>query len=83
MLLLLLSLPFVAALVAACMPSGSRHRPAAVGAIATGAALLLAILQFGRIADGEVPRQQFDWLPELGLTLVLRMDGLALSLIHI
>src|SRR5690606_5302341 len=71
------SLPFVAALVAACMPAGSRHRPAAVAAIATAGALLLAILQFGRIADGEVPRQQFDWLPDLGLVLVLRMDGLA------
>ena len=77
MLLLLLSLPFAAALVAACMPTGSRHRPAAVGAVATGAALLLAIFQFDRIAAGEIPRQQFDWLPDLGLALVLRMDGLA------
>lgn len=77
MLLLLLSLPFAAALVAACMPTGSRHRPAAVAAIATGGALLLAILEFGRIAEGEVLRRQIDWLPDFGLTLVLRMDGLA------
>lgn len=77
MLLLLLSLPFAAALVAACMPTGSRHRPAAVAAIATAGALLLAILQFGRIAEGEVLRKQIDWLPDFGLALVLRMDGLA------
>lgn len=77
MLLLLLLLPFGAAFVAACMPSGSRHRPAAVSALATLAALILAVAQFDRIAIGEVPKERHPWLPDLGLDVVLRMDGLA------
>ncbi|WP_020654468.1 monovalent cation/H+ antiporter subunit A [Massilia niastensis] len=74
---LLVLLPFFGAFVAACMPGGSRTRPAAVSGVVTLAALLLAIFQFGRIAGGEVPTSTFRWLPEFGLDIVLRMDGLA------
>ena len=77
MLLLQLLLPFAAALVAACMPGDSRDRPAAVAGGATVVALLLAIVQFGNIASGEVPQERFAWLPSLGLDIILRMDGLA------
>ncbi|HEX8601717.1 MAG TPA: monovalent cation/H+ antiporter subunit A, partial [Pseudoduganella sp.] len=77
MLLLLLLLPFAAAFIAACMPAGSRSRPAAVAGIATLAALVLAIGQFGGIAAGEVPQMRFAWLPSFGLDIILRMDGLA------
>ncbi|MCS0589557.1 monovalent cation/H+ antiporter subunit A [Massilia norwichensis] len=73
----LVLLPFVGAFVALCMPGGSRTRPAAAAAIATLAALLLTIAQFGRIAGGEVLRMRAAWLPEAGLDLVWRMDGLA------
>ncbi len=77
MLLLLLLLPFAAALVAACMPGGSRDRPAAVAGVATLAALVLAIGQFGAIAAGGVPQMRFAWLPAFGVDILLRMDGLA------
>lgn len=77
MLLLLLLLPFAATFIAACMPGGSRDRPAAVAGVATLAALVLAISQFGAIAAGEVPQMRFAWLPSLGLDIILRMDGLA------
>ncbi|GGX78484.1 monovalent cation/H+ antiporter subunit A [Massilia dura] len=77
MLLLLLLLPFAAALVAACMPGGSRARPAAVAGVATLAALVLAIGQFGAIAAGGVPQMRFAWLPAFGVDILLRMDGLA------
>jgi len=68
---------FCGAFVAVCMPAGSRSRPAAVAGIATLAALLLAIAQFGSIRAGEVVTERFAWLPQSGLDLVWRMDGLA------
>ncbi|MCC2972715.1 monovalent cation/H+ antiporter subunit A [Massilia sp. IC2-476] len=77
MLLLLLLLPFAASFIAACMPVGSRDRPAAVAGIATLAALALAIGQFDPIADGTVPEERYGWLPAYGLDISLRMDGLA------
>jgi multicomponent K+:H+ antiporter subunit A len=70
-------LPLFGAVVAVWMPAGSRSRPAAVAAIATLAALLLAIAQFGRVARGEVLRASVAWLPQAGLDIVWRMDGLA------
>jgi multicomponent K+:H+ antiporter subunit A len=70
-------LPLFGAIVAVWMPPGSRTRPAAVAAIATLAALLLAVAQFGRVAKGEVLRARVAWLPQAGLDIVWRMDGLA------
>lgn len=77
MLSLIVLLPFLGALVAACMPTGSRNRPAAVAGTATLAALALAISDFKTVSNGEVLRERYDWLPDFGLNLALRMDGLA------
>ena len=77
MLLLLLLLPFAAALIAACMPGNSRDRPAAIAGGATLLALLLAVSQFDAIAAGTVPLQRLAWMPQFGVDIVLRMDGLA------
>jgi multicomponent K+:H+ antiporter subunit A len=77
LLLLLLLLPFIAALVAACMPGQSRDRPALIAGGATLVALVLAVAQFDTIAAGTVPQARFAWLPMFGVDLVLRMDGLA------
>ncbi|GGY41528.1 monovalent cation/H+ antiporter subunit A [Pseudoduganella albidiflava] len=77
LLLLLFLLPFAAALMTACMPGGSRVRPAAVAGIASLVALVLAASQFGLIAGGAVPTIRFAWLPAFGLEIILRMDGLA------
>jgi len=70
-------LAFCGAFLAVCMPGGSRLRPAAVAGAATLAALLLAIAEFGHIRAGEVVSERFTWLPQFGLDLVWRMDGLA------
>ncbi|RYE91601.1 MAG: hypothetical protein EOO78_30240, partial [Oxalobacteraceae bacterium] len=70
-------LAFCGAFLAVCMPSGSRLRPAAAAGAATLAALLLAIAEFGHIRAGEVVSERFTWLPQFGLDLVWRMDGLA------
>ena len=77
MLSLVVLLPFLGALVSACLPTGSRNRPAAVAGTVTLAALGLAIYAFGSVGDGEILRERYEWLPEFGLDLMLRMDGLA------
>jgi len=77
MLPLIPIIAFCGAFLAVCMPNDSRTRPAAVAAVATLAALLLAIAQFGHIRAGEVITARFAWLPEFGLDIVWRMDGLA------
>ncbi|TWI62627.1 multisubunit potassium/proton antiporter PhaA subunit /multisubunit potassium/proton antiporter PhaB subunit [Pseudoduganella lurida] len=77
LLLVILLLPFAAATVSAFLPGGSRDRPAAVAGIATLAALLLTITQFGAINAGIVPQVRYAWLPAFGLDIILRMDGLA------
>ncbi|MBZ2206947.1 monovalent cation/H+ antiporter subunit A [Massilia soli] len=77
MLLLLLLLPFAAALAAACMPGDSRDRPAIIAGGATLVALLIGVFQFTGIAAGNVPQARFSWLPQFGVDIVLRMDGLA------
>jgi multicomponent K+:H+ antiporter subunit A len=77
MLSLIVLLPCIGALVAACMPTGSRNRPAAVAGAATLAALVLTIDSFSEIKRGGILRERYDWLPAFGLDLALRMDGLA------
>jgi multicomponent K+:H+ antiporter subunit A len=77
MLTLIVLLPFIGALIATCMPSASRNRPAAVAGAVTLAALALAISAFGQVRDGAILRQRYAWLPDVGLDLALRMDGLA------
>ena len=77
MLTLLVVLPFIGALIAACMPSGSRNRPAAVAGAVTAIALGLAISAFGQVSSGAILRERYTWLPDAGLNLAMRMDGLA------
>ncbi|MFK3740664.1 monovalent cation/H+ antiporter subunit A [Massilia sp. TN1-12] len=74
---LLILLPFIGAFVAASCPPGSRTRPALVATLTALAGLAVAILQFRRIEGGEVLDTRFTWLPQYGLDLVWRMDGLA------
>jgi multicomponent K+:H+ antiporter subunit A len=77
MLTLFVLLPFIGSLIAACMPSGSRNRPALVAGAVTASALALAIASFGQVRHGAVVSKRYAWLPDFGLDLVLRMDGLA------
>jgi multicomponent K+:H+ antiporter subunit A len=76
-LLTLLLLPFAGSLCAAFLPSNARNREAwLAGAVALACTVLLA-LQYPLIADGGVVRASWEWAPQLGLALQLRMDGLA------
>jgi len=74
---ILLGLPFVLALVIALWRSASRTTTAWLAAAAPvlGLALVAALTQ--RVLDGEVPQSSHAWVPQLGLLITLRLDGLA------
>lgn len=75
-LLLLVLLPFAGAFVCACLPNGSRNRPAIAAGGFTLVALATAIFQFKHL-ESETLYSRHEWLPTFGLDIILRMDGLA------
>ncbi len=76
-LLLLLALPFLLAAFIAL--SGRLSRVAAAGLAGAAPLLGLALLASltPAVLDGEVVRNSWHWLPQIGLDITLRLDGLA------
>ncbi|HZV56726.1 MAG TPA: monovalent cation/H+ antiporter subunit A [Sphingobium sp.] len=73
----MLSLPFLGSLLAALLPSRARD---AAGLVAGGVALvgtILLISLYPSVANGLVLRGEIQWLPSLGLNLIVRLDGLS------
>ncbi len=76
-LIFLVALPFLGSLLAALLPANARNTESTLaGAIALFCAVQAA-MYFPEVAAGGVIRQEFVWLPSLGLNFVLRMDGFA------
>lgn len=76
-LVLLVALPFIASVLAASLPSDARNRESTLaGVVALFGAVQVAWM-FPRLADGNVLRQTYEWIPSLGLNLSFRMDGFA------
>jgi len=76
-LVLLVALPFIASVLAALLPSDARNRESTLaGLVALGCAVQAAWF-FPQLANGNVIREEIEWLPALGLNLVFRMDGFA------
>ncbi|HQR99620.1 MULTISPECIES: monovalent cation/H+ antiporter subunit A [unclassified Polaromonas] len=76
-LVLLVALPFIASVLATLLPANARNRESTLaGLVALGCALQVAWL-FPQLAGGNVIREEIEWVPALGLNLVLRMDGFA------
>ena len=70
-------LPFAGSLLAALLPTRGRNSEALLaGGIAVAVAVGLA-WQFGAVASGTVLRDTVQWLPSLGVDLVVRIDGFA------
>ncbi len=74
-LLLILLLPFLAALFAALLPTHARNRAALLAGLTALTATVGTALHFPAVAEGGVLTQRWDWVPALGLQLVLRLDG--------
>lgn len=77
LLVALVALPFLAAIVAAGLPARARDASAVLAGGTALVALALIWSAYPAISSGAVLRAEFAWLPQLGLNIVLRMDGLA------
>ena len=76
-LIFLIILPFLGSLLAAVLPTNARNTESTLaGLIALGCAIQVAML-FPEVADGGVLRQEIEWIPALGMNLIVRMDGFA------
>ena len=73
----LLLLPFVGCVIAALLPTNARNLESSWAAlVALGVALPLGLL-YPRIRDGAVLSERIEWLPGLGVDLLVRIDGFA------
>ena len=76
-LITLILLPFIGSLLAAVLPANARNTESTLaGLIAVFCAVQVALC-FPEVADGGVLRQDIEWLPALGVNLVVRLDGFA------
>jgi multicomponent K+:H+ antiporter subunit A len=60
------------------LTAGHRGRTALIAAAITASSLALLLLQAPAVMRGEVLYEFIPWVPEIGLNLGLRLDGLAL-----
>ncbi|MEO6269733.1 MAG: monovalent cation/H+ antiporter subunit A, partial [Lautropia sp.] len=73
----LIVLPFVGSLIAAFLPTNARNAESTVaGAIALVGLVQVGLL-FPEVINGAVVHQRIAWLPQLGLDVVIRVDGFA------
>lgn len=70
-------LPFVGALLAMLLSPNARNAEAWLAGSVAFIALVLTIAAYPEITEGGVLRQSIEWIPALGLTISLRMDGFA------
>lgn len=73
----MLALPFVGSLAAAFLPSGARNAAGILAGTVALAGTLLAAFLYSSVSGGGVVRAEIEWLPSLGLNLLLRLDGLS------
>ncbi|MGY4878019.1 monovalent cation/H+ antiporter subunit A [Vreelandella aquamarina] len=71
-------LPLLGMVVPALLGRRDRVLSTRITAIAPALALLLTLTQVPALLDGETLRFSASWVPELGLDLALRLDGLTL-----
>ncbi|SFB75193.1 multisubunit potassium/proton antiporter, PhaA subunit /multisubunit potassium/proton antiporter, PhaB subunit [Polaromonas sp. OV174] len=76
-LISLILLPFLGSLLAAVLPANARNTESTLAGLIALFCTVQAALYFPDIANGGVVSQTIEWLPALGLNLVIRMDGFA------
>ena len=77
----LVALPFVGSLIAGLFPSNARNAEAWLTGGVAFTCLAIAVSLYGEIVERSVIRVELPWLPELGLNLLLRLDGYAWSFV--
>ncbi len=78
MLLLLVGVPFAGALLLSVLTSRSRLAPAGMAGLSALLGLILVLTQVSAVYDGAVLINRWEWMPEIGLALAFRLDGLTL-----
>jgi len=76
-LITLIALPFLGSVLAALLPANARNAESTLAGLIALVCTVQAALYFPQVAAGGVLRQEIEWLPALGLNLVLRLDGFA------
>ncbi len=76
-LVVLLLLPFVGSLFTVLLPTRARTALSSWAAFVSTSAAVWVISLFPKVQGGGVIREEFSWLPSLGLDFVLRVDGFA------
>tara|TARA_R110002124_G_scaffold63350_12_gene173025 strand:+ start:23261 stop:26200 length:2940 start_codon:yes stop_codon:yes gene_type:complete len=77
LLIAIVAAPFVTALIAATFKANARNSEAWLSGILSLGLLAITLSFYPHVANGGVVRHEIEWLPSLGLNLVLRMDGFA------
>src|SRR5690554_1281451 len=75
-LLLFLFVPFLGMAIASTFPVYARNLAAWFAAAIALFGVVLTFAQYPAVVEHGVVRYQLNWMPEYGLNLVLRMDGL-------
>ncbi len=75
-LFLLLLTPFLGVLVASTFPIHARNLAAWFAAFIAFIGVVLIVVHYPDVVEHGVLRWQLDWMPDYGLNLILRMDGL-------
>ncbi|WP_341523384.1 monovalent cation/H+ antiporter subunit A [Pseudomonas sp. G.S.17] len=76
-LIVLLLLPFIGSCLAALLPHNARNAESILAGVVALTGAIQVALWYPQIVDGGVIREEFFWLPSLGLNFALRMDGFA------
>ncbi len=76
-LIYLILLPFIGSLLAAFLPANARNTESTVAGLIALFCAVQAALCFPDVSGGGVLRQEIEWLPALGMNIVVRMDGFA------
>lgn len=76
-LIVLLLLPFIGSCLAALLPHNARNAESILAGLVAVTGAIQVALWYPQIVDGGVIREEYFWLPSLGLNFVLRMDGFA------
>ena len=77
LLLAIIVLPFLGSLLAAFLPRAARNAAAALAGTTALAGLAATASLYASVSTGTVIRSEIEWLPSLGLNLLIRLDGLS------
>jgi multicomponent K+:H+ antiporter subunit A len=78
MLALLVSLPFIGAFLVAVLAGRTRLQAAWIAGLAPLLGLVLVLILGLEVYNGDLLIDRWEWMPEIGLSLAFRLDGLGL-----